>query len=94
MNGKHTDGSEQLPKGMRAKKATTKKSKQPLPKCFWDIVETHLPRYFDREDVAECNDLSAKLDRGEKMTAKEKARLDTLNRKLYKEACASAATID
>lgn len=68
--------------------------KKPLPKNFWGTVENYLPDYYSREDVAECNDLEMMRDDGDKMTVKQKARLESLNRRLYKEACKVAATID
>jgi hypothetical protein len=76
----------------KSKKKGKAKVKEPLPKNFWQVVEDHLPNYFHRDDVAECNDLSAKEENGE-LTAAEARRLDSLNRKFYKEACRAAALI-
>jgi hypothetical protein len=69
--------------------AANKKTKEPLPKNFWDVVEGHLPNYSSREDVAENNDLETKKDNCGVLSTVEARRLDSLNRKLYKEALAA-----
>lgn len=73
--------------------AAKKTIKEPLPKNFWDVIENHLPNYSSRDDVAESNDLDAKKDNCGVLTTVEARRLESLNRKLYKEACRAAALI-